>query len=80
MAEDHSEDDVGPTIHKNYRVFEVTVSGGPEDTLEDVQEIHDEEVEQAKQDVEDLKRIDFKLDEEFDADRQAARGPGGMHQ
>jgi len=65
-----------PFMHVDYRVFEVSVHGGPDDTVEDVSEAMEERIEQALQDIEQLKRTDFELDDEYDVERGG--GPGGM--
>jgi hypothetical protein len=65
-----------PFMHVDYRVFEVSVHGGAEDTVEDVNEVMEERLNEALEQIEDLKRTDFELDDEFDIDRSG--GPGGM--
>lgn len=69
-------DNNNPSMHVDYRVFEVEVQGGQDDNLEDVNEVMNERLENALQQIEALKRTDFNLDEEFDVDRSS--GPGGM--
>lgn len=66
-------------MHKDYRVFELTVEGGPGDSLDDVQEVFREEETEAIDNVEALKRLDFELDQEFEVDRHNG-GRGSMHQ
>jgi len=65
-----------PFMHVDYRVFEVSVHGGSGDDVEDVNEAMQERLEEALEDIEQLKRTDFELDDEFDVDRSG--GPGGM--
>ena len=82
-SQDESEEEEGilgdnPFMHIDYRVFEVSVHGGSEDSIEDVNEIMEEQLEQSLQRIEQLKRTDFELDDEFDVDR--GNGPGLMTQ
>jgi len=74
-SEPESDND-NPSMHVDYRVFEVEVQGGQNDDLDDVNEVMNERLESALQQIEALKRTDFNLDEEFDVDRSG--GPGGM--
>jgi len=64
-----------PFMHIDYRVFEMTVQGSSDDNLEDVDEVMQERLKQALEQIEDLKRTDFQLDEEFDIDRSTGGGP-----
>lgn len=72
MSEDESNDP--PTVHIDYRVFEISVEGGEGNTLEEVNEIMDSRIENALEDIEELKRTDFNLDEEFEVDRDTSAG------
>ena len=72
----NEEDNSNPSMHVDYRVFEVEVQGGDSEDLEDVNEVMDERLRTALQQIESLKRTDFNLDEEFDVDR--SNDPGGM--
>jgi len=74
-SEPESDND-NASMHVDYRVFEVEVQGGQNDDLDDVNEVMNERLESALQQIEALKRTDFNLDEEFDVDRSG--GPGGM--
>lgn len=65
-----------PFMHVDYRVFEVSVHGGSDDSVEDVNEVMEERLAEALEQIEALKRTDFELDDEFDVDRSGA--PGGM--
>lgn len=73
---ENEEDNTNPSMHVDYRVFEVEVQGGDSEDLEDVNDIMDERLQTALQQIEALKRTDFNLDEEFDVDR--SNSPGGM--
>lgn len=64
-----------PFMHIDYRVFEISVHGGPDDDVEDVNEIVEERLDDALEQIEELKRTDFQLDDEFDVDRS---GPNRM--
>lgn len=70
-----SDGDVGPFMHIDYRVFEISVHGGADDDVEDVNEIVEERLDDALEQIEELKRTDFQLDDEFDVDRS---GPNRM--
>lgn len=67
-----------PFMHIDYRVFEISVHGGPDDDLEDVNEIAEERLEDALEQIEELKRTDFQLDDEFDVERNGGGGRGMM--
>ena len=71
---DESDDGTGgnPFMHVDYRVFEISVHGGSDDSVEDVNEIMEERLGSALKQIEALKRTDFELDDEFDVDRSGS--------
>jgi len=68
---DGTEEGLGssPFMHVDYRVFEISVHGGGEDSVEDVNEVMEDRLDSALEQIESLKRTDFELDDEFDVDR-----------
>lgn len=76
VERESDDDSSNPSMHVDYRVFEIEVQGGDDENLDDVNEIMNYRLQTALQQIESLKRTDFNLDEEFDIDRSSS--PGGM--
>jgi len=64
-----------PAVTINYGVFEVAVYGGSGDSLEKVEEATERRVEEAMKNIEELKRMDYDLSEEYTEEDD--RGPTG---
>lgn len=62
-----------PAVTVSYGVFEVSVFGGPGDTLEDIEGVAERRVETAMNDIENLKRMDYDLNEEYDGGETTSR-------
>lgn len=73
-----------PSVHVDYRVFSVDVYGGPGDSLEDVNEIVEERIDEAVDNIEKLKRNERELESEYEVEEESSesqgRGPSGHYQ
>lgn len=64
-------DDGYPFMEVDMRLFSVTVAGTPDDSLDDVQEKLNEQVESRLDEVRELKRHDRELEREFTGESDA---------
>ena len=59
---------VAPVVEVDFGIARVKVEGGEEDSLEEVEAVADEKLDQIEPIVEDLKRMDHELREEYRAE------------
>jgi hypothetical protein len=84
MVEQNDEQTVGdiapqesdyPFIEVDMRLFGVVVAGTSDDSIEDIEEVADRQVQQRLEEVRKLKRHDRELDKEFMEDDGISGGP-----